>query len=162
MNISQIERQLSENALIIRQLQSMQKMQSSADTSADFDAIQSRADEALSKHGKRAGPPLLGEPAHVYRRRMASQLQDIAPKWQDFPLSGGVRDDAFEAIESQVYADAAEAAKNPVVPDGELRCIPKIGPGGHKINEYYGQPSSWMNNIAGPVRSYVKSFRGVS
>jgi hypothetical protein len=75
------------------------------------------------------------------------------------PLSG-VRGDAFEAtIEAQIYADAAEAAKHgPVVPEGELVCIPQTDMGGHKINTYYGSPSAWMAPMAGPVRQYVRKF----
>ncbi len=122
--------------------------------------IQSRADEALIQHGKRAGRPMLGETVIAYRRRMSNELKKYSPKWKDLPLEG-IRDDAFEAqIESQIYADAAIAAKTPTdIADGELRCVPKTGPGGHRINEYFGQPSAWMDPIAGPVRQYVRNFK---
>lgn len=122
--------------------------------------IQSRADEALIQHGKRAGRPMLGETVIAYRRRMSNELKRYSPKWKDLPLEG-IRDDAFEAqIESQIYADAAIAAKTPTdIGEGELRCVPKTGPGGHRINEYYGQPSAWMDPIAGPVRQYVRNFK---
>ena len=70
---------------------------------------------------------------------------------------GAVRDDAFERLESQVYADAAAA---PIaVPPGELVCVPRKAYGGFTtINEYHGSPSAWMNPIAGQVKQFVTKF----
>ena len=71
------------------------------------------------------------------------------------PLSG-IRSDALDSIEAQIYADAAST--RPTAPDGELRAIPKQSMGGHQITEFVGSPSAWMSALAGPVRQYVKSF----
>jgi hypothetical protein len=163
MNVAEIERKLADTDRKIIQLQSLHKLQANAsDNAGDYSAIQSRADAALQPHGKRAGPPLFGEPIGVYRKRLAGQVAACTEKWASFPLSG-VRDDAFEAqIELQIYSDAAVAARNPIVPEGELRCIPGKTYGGHKINTYHGEPRTWMDPIAGPVRQFVKSFRGVA
>ncbi len=156
MTLAEMNRKLAENEMLIQQLIAKSRMADRADTSvADFDAIQAKADAALTPHGRRAGPPLLGEPPMAYRRRMAGQLKAFAPTWADMPLEG-VNDAAFERLEVSLYADAASAP--PTAEPGTLRCIPRPSYGGHKICEYVGSPSAWMDQFAGPVRQFVSKF----
>src|SRR5271163_3750013 len=159
MTLAEMQRQLADNDRKIAQLIALNKMQSRADANlGDFDNVRSKADAALMQHGRRAGQPLLGEPVMAYRRRLAGQLKEYSPRWKDLPLEA-VRADAFEAqIEAQIYQDAAIAAKNPVVPEGELRCIPGETYSGAKMNTYFGSPSAWMNPLAGPVKQFVSKF----
>ena len=112
MNMADINRKLEDNDRLINQLMANARMANARDSDANFDAIQARADDALQAHGRRAGRPMLGEPVLAYRRRMANELKKCSPKWKDFPIDG-VRADAFEQIEAELYQDAAIAAKNP-------------------------------------------------
>ena len=157
MNMQEMARQLAENDRKISQLMALQKMASSQDTnSVSFADIQSRADEALSRHGRRAGAPMLGETPLNYRKRLATQLAAFAPKWAALPM-GGVNDAAFERIEGGVYADAAAAPIH--VPPGELVCVPRKAYGGFTtINEYHGSPDAWMGPLSGSVRQYATKF----
>ena len=157
MNISQIERQLSENALIIRQLQSMQKMQSSADTNADFDAIQSRADDALSNPTESVRVRLVGRAGSRLPSRMASAIEGLAPKWADFPMSGGVREDAFERDRksdiSPMQPGREESGKSPMASCVAFR---RRATADHTINEYYGSAASLDGPDSRPCRQYVQ------
>jgi hypothetical protein len=156
MNLSDMARQIEDNDRKIAQLLSLQKIHDRADSNAgDYAAIQSRADSALSPHGKRAGAPMLGEPLAVYRKRLGGEVAKCSPRWADLPLEG-IRDDAFQNLEQQIYADCAAAP--PRVGPGELRAIPKTGFGGHRIVEYVGSPDAWMGPLGGSVRQFVKAF----
>jgi len=157
MNVADITKKISENEMLIQQLMSQSRMASTQDASiAEYEVCQQRADQALQPFARRAGPPLLGEPIMSYRRRLAGEVQKHSPKWKDFPLAG-VRADAFESqIEAAIYQDAA--ATPPRAEPGVLRAIPRPSYGGHTIVEYIGQPSDWMDQFAGPVRQFVKSF----
>jgi hypothetical protein len=87
MNMQEMARQLAENDRKISQLMALQKMASSQDTnSVSFGDIQSRADEALSRHGKRASAPMLGENSLSYRKRLATQVAALTPKWAALPM----------------------------------------------------------------------------
>jgi hypothetical protein len=160
--VSGLEARLSAQQVMIDKLLASAPREISDAERAKFADIQSRADEALAMHGKRAKEQMLGETVIAYRRRMANELKKYSARWKDFPLEG-IRDDAFEAqIEAQIYADAEIAARNPTdIAEGDLICRPRpTGPRQlHHINEYFGSPRAWMDPIAGPVRQYVRSFK---
>ena len=107
ISLSELQALIDENSQKIAYLQSMNKQASAQDANLQsYENAQQRADDALVPHGKRAGPPLLGEPVGAYKRRLAGEVQKHTTKWRDFPL-GGVRADAFEAqIEAAIYQDA--------------------------------------------------------
>jgi hypothetical protein len=80
-SLSELKSMIEANDAKIRQLQSLHQMADRADTSVgDFESAQRRADQALQPHGRRAGPPMLGEPVQAYRRRLAGEVQKHAPK----------------------------------------------------------------------------------
>jgi hypothetical protein len=158
-SLSELKAMIEANDRKLAQLQSLHNINTRADENlADYEVAQRRAADALQPFGRKPSHPTAGEPITVYRRRLCGQLQAFAPKWRDFPLAG-VRTDAFASIETQIYADAAEAAKNgPAVADGELACVSGETFSGAKMNTYYGSPRAWMDALAGPVRQFVKSF----
>src|SRR6202030_1947288 len=93
----------------LAQLQSLHAQAARADADAgNFSEIQSRADEALSRHGRRAGAPMLGDTPLNYRKVLATQVAAFSPKWAALPLAS-VNDTAFERLESEIFADAASA-----------------------------------------------------
>lgn len=87
--------------------------------------------------GRPASEPLPGEAPIAYRKRMADGLRKFSEKFKSErvdALSGS----AFEVIESQIYADAALAAKRPdILPAGQLRQITR-NDSGHVVTEYIG------------------------
>ena len=87
--------------------------------------------------GRPASEPLPGEAPIAYRKRMADGLRKFSEKFKAErvdALSGS----AFEVIESQIYADAAVAAKRPdILPAGQLRQITR-NDSGHVVTEYIG------------------------
>ena len=87
--------------------------------------------------GRPASEPLPGEAPIAYRKRMADGLRKFSEKFKAErvdALSGS----AFEVIESQIYADAALAAKRPdILPAGQLRQITR-NDSGHVVTEYIG------------------------
>jgi hypothetical protein len=126
-------------------------------TDAEIDelaAVQSRADAVLAQHGKHAPRPLLGDTPLAYARRMVDLLKPYSKRWAAIPLTG-MDATALAAVEAQVYADAAEAARDPAaVPPGQLRQHTEQR-GGHTIISYHGSPSAWMDQLSGPTRQRV-------
>ena len=132
-------------------------------TDADYSTVigfQARADAIYNAHGGSAPRPLGSEAPMNYRLRLVDDLKRYSPKWKDKKLGAIATDEAFfSEVESQVYADAIEAARNPQdIPDGDLRCVTRKLPSGHTVNEYHGQPRAWMDPIAGPVRQFATKF----
>lgn len=120
--------------------------------------VQARADEVYSALGQRSAPRFLdGEDSLGYRRRLVRDLKKHSPDWKDVNIHAITDDSAFSVMERRVYADAMSVAATPVTADpGTLRAVHRTGPGGHKITEYVGEPSTWMNTFAGPVRQYAE------
>jgi len=129
-------------------------------TDKDFHAVadsQARADSVFSLFGERAPIPLQGETASLYDRRVARQLVKHSPTWSKIDItSAAFADDAaFAIVRDQVFADAQKAAMSPsALPNGGLRMISKPS-GGHIINEFHGDPDSWMGPMAGATRRFV-------
>lgn len=136
----------------------MPKELSDSDYATMADA-QARADEVAQAFGDQAPRPLSGESPLAYRKRLAGKFKSNSAAWKEVDLSL-LPDAAFGIAETQIYADALQVAKSPVtVPPGELRKVQRRLDSGHVVNEYIGQPSAWMNDIAGPTRQYVTAFK---
>lgn len=131
---------------------------------ADYGAMaeaQAKADSAYSMFGLSAPRPMHGESLAGYRVRLLKPMQAHSQAFKGVALEKAAAADSsiLDGIEPKIYADACEVARSPAtVPLGELRQVSKVMPSGHRINEYVGQPSAWMNSIAGPTRQYATKF----
>jgi hypothetical protein len=152
-----LRRQLATQASTIARLETMLKPKSDEEHAAFADA-QARADAVFSAFGLRAPRPLEGEVLADYRRRLATKLKSHSHVWKAVKFSQ-LPDEAFAIAESQVYADAATAASNPVdLKAGELRMVTKIDPAtGVRSNVFYGS-ESFVKSMGRPGRR-VQSFR---
>lgn len=127
-----------------------------ADRNAKADA-QARADSVYAAFGDSAPRPLQGETLMAYRVRLARKLQPHSTAWKDVSLTA-IGDAAALAIaEKQIYADAAQAARNPVATaGGELIEIHRTDAAGRRISEFRGTPSGWMDAFKAPGQRLVK------
>lgn len=135
----------------------MPKKRSDEDYHAMCD-VQARADEVYSALGQRSAPRFLdGEDSLSYRRRLVRDLKKHSPDWKDVNIHAIADESAFSVMERRVYADALDVARSPVTAEpGTLRSVTRRS-GGHEITEYVGEPKTWMDSFAGPVRQYVTS-----
>lgn len=99
---------------------------------------QARADQVHMALGNRAPAPLSGERPLAYRRRLARGLQRYSSEFKRVNLEELPAGEAFDAIETRVYADALEAARRPEVIPGVLREIRKRDFTGREIIEFVG------------------------
>lgn len=123
--------------------------------------IQSRADQVLVLFGKSAPRALHGESPIDYRVRLLNMLKEHSPTFKGVSLEKVAAADstALAPIEDTIMADAQRVGTSPTtVPEGELRCISRRMPSGHMMNEYVGQPRSWMNQFAGATQRTVTRF----
>lgn len=124
----------------------------SDDDHRTMSAAQARADSVYEMFGKQAPRFLTGENSGEYRRRLVREFVEHSPQWKTVDV-GALPDSAFAVAETQIYADAASAAKDAVgVADGDLRMVHGTTPGGHKKIEFYGDPGSWMGQFGGAKR----------
>ncbi len=111
-------------------------------------SAQARADSIYQMHGLQAPRAMSGEGTIEYRKRLAKGVQTHSTPWKDIHL-GTLGEDAFGIAETQIYADAVEAAKRPVgAADGGLREVVKADVTGRRISEFYGRPSAWMSGFS--------------
>jgi hypothetical protein len=67
----------------------------------------------------------------------------------------------FATVEDNIYAAAADAARNPAtVPAGHLRAISETR-GGHTYTRYYGQPKASLSDFM-PSGRRVKRINEIS
>jgi hypothetical protein len=152
-----LRRQIQDQATTIARLERMMKPKTDAEHAAFADA-QARADAVYQGFGKHAPRPLEGEDLLDYRKRLATNLKMHSPRWKDGKLSR-LDDENFAQIESQIYADAASAAVNPVdLGAGELREVQRHNPvTGHRENVFYGK-EHFVKGMGRPGRR-VQAFR---
>jgi hypothetical protein len=152
-----LRRQISDQAAVIARLERMMKPKTDDEHAAFADA-QARADSVYQGFGKHAPRPLEGEGLMDYRKRLATNLKMHSSMWKNVKLSK-LDEEAFEPIETQIYADASSAAANPLdLEAGELRMVTKIDPTtGVRSNLFYGK-ESFVKQMGRPGRR-VASFR---
>ena len=111
-------------------------------TDEDYNAMldaQSRADDVFVEFGGKAPRPLQGQSVMAYDRFVAAKLQDHSPTWKGKDLKH-INDDAFPIIRDQIFAEARNAAMNPVnLGPGELRMVERKSDG-HIVRDFHGQP----------------------
>lgn len=114
--------------------------------------IQVRADAVYSLFGKAAPRFVNGEEPLAYRRRLARDFQEHSPAWKEADL-GVLADSVLSIAENAIYADAANAAKNPAtIGDEGIRLVPGTSGSGHRVNTFVGRPSAWMGRFGGSKR----------
>jgi hypothetical protein len=100
-----------------------------------------------------------GETPRDYRVRIAKHLQPYSDQCKEMALAQITDAKAFENIENMIYADAEREVERPTrIPDGRLTMRTRHGDAGQKIHEFHGEPRTWMDPLAGPVRLYVTAF----
>lgn len=112
---------------------------------------QAKADSVYWAFGKSAPRPMNGEDHLSYRKRLAAGVKAHSTAWKEVDFSQ-FDAKAFNAIESQVFADAVEAANHPVdLAPGELREVSRQTRTGHNITSFYGtSPNAWMHSFRTP------------
>jgi hypothetical protein len=118
---------------------------------SDFAAMadcQSKADSVASAFGESASRPQMGESVLGYRKRLAAKFKAHSKEFAGVDITAIADSALFDIVEKKIYADAFEAANNPVMSEGEgLREIKSRSPAGHQISTFKGRISSWMNQF---------------
>lgn len=125
-------------------------------------AAQERADSVFQAHGDRAPIPLPGEDSATYRHRVVGKLKTHSPNWKGVDLTAAFADstgEAFAIAETQIYADAVEASRNPSdLPEFDLREVARTdSQTGHRITEFRGR-RTFISALKPPVSMSVKRF----
>ena len=119
---------------------------------AELAAEQVRADAVYGQHGAHASRPVQGESLLAYRRRLAAGMQKHSPAWAGIDLAT-LPADALQVATTAIYADAVNAARNPVdVPQGTLREVVTQDSTGRRISTFHGEPRSWMSDFVATRR----------
>jgi hypothetical protein len=123
---------------------------------SEFVAAQSRADSAYRAIGDAAGaPPFMNsERLHGYRCRLLKPLQPRSTKFKDSDLTKIHDPSAFDAIEAQVYADAAGASMRN---EGPLHAVTTLDAAGRPITKYFGSAGSCWDRFNPPIK-YIRRF----
>lgn len=128
-----------------------------ADEPAAYADAQARADSVYAAFGDSAPRALQGESLMAYRRRLVRSLQKHSTAWKDVKLEAIGDAQALAVAETQIYADAAHAARNPVdLPGGKLQEITRTDATGRRISEFRGSPNAWMDSFKAPAQRMIK------
>jgi len=114
-----------------------------------------RANKIFSLMNQECPPPFSDEAGLTYRRRILQDLKHLSPTFKDINLHAIADADAFRAVETQIYADADRAARNPATWAGggdTLREVVELDEAGRKIKSFYGEPRMWMDYFSTPAR----------
>ena len=132
-----------------------------ADSAARRNALadaQTRVDAVAQRFGQRGDGPLHGEGVMAYRRRQLRRYQRFCPMYKAADLDT-INDPAvFAGVEEKIYADACAAADTVDIRPGTLRMRTRVTESGHRINDFFGEPQSWMDRFAGS-RRYCTAIR---
>jgi hypothetical protein len=123
---------------------------------SEFVAAQSRADSAYRAIGDAAGaPPFMNsERLHGYRCRLLKPMQLRSTKFKDSDLTKIHDPSAFDAIEAQVYADAAKASMRN---EGPLHAVTTLDAANRPITKYFGGDGSCWDRFNPPIK-YIRRF----
>lgn len=121
-------------------------------------STQVKADAAARSFGDSAAPPMAGESVSGYRKRMLGTFKKHSTVYKDVALDA-IPDALLDAAEAQVYADAAVAARSPVVTAGMgLREIKSTTEGGHKVSTFVGSINDFMDDFKPQSRKFASRF----
>jgi hypothetical protein len=156
-SIADLRRVVVEQSKVIKRLEGRMRPLSDDDHTA-FAEAQAKADAVFNGFGKRAPRPLEGESLLDYRRRLASHLKPHSTQWKGVKFSL-LPEAAFSIAETQVYADATNAASTPTdLADGELREVTRRDPRTNITTTVFYGRESFVKGLGRPPRR-VASFR---
>ena len=122
-----------------------------------------RAQPIYEEFGSSAPSPLAGEDARSYRLRVCDELKKHSSKHSETALRAlaNMQEAAFEAVESQILADAYEVAKA-YAPPGRLRQRVEVRQDGSTHITWAGDMRIWLNRFMAPARAVTRlRIRGV-
>ena len=99
---------------------------------------QQRFDHVAMCLGEKAFPPMLSQTPLEYRAKAFNALRRHSKQWQNVDGRDLAKQNpvAFKVAEDQVYADAIEYSKNPIVPAGYIREVKRMV-GGREVVEFH-------------------------
>jgi hypothetical protein len=106
-----------------------------------YEEAQRRADAVATLHGVSAPPPILGESAIAYRRRLLSKFQGFSPTFGKANVNF-VDAPTLALLEDRIYADAAQA-RHDATP-GELRAVESRDAAGRLITRFHGDVGAFL------------------
>jgi hypothetical protein len=117
---------------------------------------QAKCDSVMASFGGQAPRPLLGENLLQYRRRLAAGVQKHSKAWAKVDLSR-LDSEALAVAETQIYADAATAARSGQdVPAGVLLEIKTRDAAGRQVSTFRGHPRDWLDQFKSVPRGITK------
>jgi hypothetical protein len=121
--------------------------------------LQSRADSVANHFGEEAPRPMSGERPNDYRRRLLRKFLCHSKVFKDVDINTIPSGPAFDAFETQVFADAVTAANDRqslnASATGFLRKVIKTDETGRPITEYFGRPRMWLEQFCCPAKRLV-------
>lgn len=136
------------------------KALSDADYKEMADA-QAKADSVAMAFGDSAPRPLQGETPLAYRKRLVGAFKKHSKEYGAVDVLAIADATLFGIVESKIYADAMEIARNPIdVPAGQLREVITTDRGGRRIVNFAGDPSAWMTPFRSPKRRLAGINKG--
>ncbi len=117
-----------------------------------------RADSLYQMLGQVTPQVTPGELPVAYRQRLASGLRRFSPRFKSYAFHDSLDAQAFDLIETAIYADALEAAKNPAEPAaGGLREV-RTTEHGKSVSRFYGDSRAAWRQFMPPVKTYITRF----
>lgn len=103
--------------------------------------------------------PLEGEGLVPFKLRMLKDAQQLAPEYKGIDLHN-VGLSAIRVFEPQIISAAMKELSHPtMIAEGELKEIKRTDPSGRPYYEFFGRPSSWMNQFTTGARKRLVGIR---
>jgi hypothetical protein len=116
---------------------------------SEYAKAQGRAEPAYRAIADSAPAPLVDERLHDYRVRLLKPHQKHSKPFQSADLSKIRDESAFNAIEAQVYADAAKASMRN---EGPLHAVTTMDASNRPVTKYFGSDGSCWDQFNPPFR----------
>jgi hypothetical protein len=115
-------------------------------------------DKVFRPRGTRAPEFLDKEPIDHYRKRLMTKAAPFVAADLQEVKTDHLYGSALDHYEQRYFESAAaEAARPTNIPDGTLKQVTKYDQAGRPYYEYFGSPSTWMNDFSGD-KKYLKSI----
>jgi hypothetical protein len=121
---------------------------------SEYAKAQGRAEPAYRAIADSAPAPLVDERLHDYRVRLLKPHQKHSKPFQSADLSKIRDESAFNAIEGQIYADAAGASMRN---EGPLHAVTTLDAANRPITKYFGSDGSCWDRFNPPIK-YIRRF----
>jgi 8-oxo-dGTP pyrophosphatase MutT (NUDIX family) len=146
------EREKQELRARIAQLEKRIPVEMPEETRQAYVAAQAKAERIAQAFGDSAPRWVQGETLDQYRRRLLGAFKQHSASWKDIdvtPFAGK----ALDKVESDVYADAWNAAIRPAsIAGGGLRMVEEADDTGRKIRKFYGDAEACWAPFKLPAR----------